>query len=583
MANKPGEANFFPDVPEFPSMGVFQPIYGKFDLTTYIQGASDYEIMAFLVGKYNACLEAYGNITKLSTDTITACKQLQDWINSWFDNLDVQEELNKKIDSMVQDGSFGTLLHQTFDAQINQQTTSTVTAWLVANVTPTGSAVVVDRSLSIEGAAADSAAVGANMRGLSDLSNYNYASTANTGLFVDSGIKGESLNNSTVQDFNMEANECIIVRAKVPEPLIPIGINNNNLYTNVSTKIGNNYYYFRCMSKCTVSCSFETTSGCTITKGKFTHNTVLNALDFGFKNDGVTDNSSIMSDFLKIADVTPISFPSGVYVFSQTINFPRNFYVKLNNAVFKTNESFNSDYFITFRKGSTASDYTDGSYFDGGTIIDNYKCKKACIGCYKTRNSVIKNLIIKNTHIGIETRTETNPDGNITLKHCCFSNDIPYINDIAINDNAFDTIVDDVEIINFTTAIYTIAGRFNNVRAWFSRGDTLGSSIFAKIDGWDVSFSNCAVDTYRYGFTVKNENGGACISNIIVIRNTGIYNNKTADIVPPALILHQSPSAFLLFTNVSIRNDYKYSIFTNPGRDPNCKLINVRLGTEIIY
>ena len=160
MANKPGEANFFPDVPVYPEMGTFQPVYGKFDLTTYIQGASDYEIMAFLVGKYNACLEAYGTITKLSTDTITACKQLKDWINSWFDNLDVQDELNKKIDSMVADGSFGTLLHQTFDTQINQQTTSAVTAWLVANVTPTGSAVVVDKSLSIEGAAADAKATG---------------------------------------------------------------------------------------------------------------------------------------------------------------------------------------------------------------------------------------------------------------------------------------------------------------------------------------------------------------------------------------------------------------------------------------
>lgn len=160
MANKPGEANFFPDVPVYPEMGMFMPVYGKFDLTTYIQGASDYEIMAFLVGKYNACLEAYGTVTKLSTETVTACKQLQGWINSWFDNLDVQEELNKKIDSMVKDGTFSTLLHQTFDEQINQQTTNTVTNWLVANVTPTGSAVVVDKSLSIEGAAADAKATG---------------------------------------------------------------------------------------------------------------------------------------------------------------------------------------------------------------------------------------------------------------------------------------------------------------------------------------------------------------------------------------------------------------------------------------
>lgn len=184
MANKPGEADFFPDVPEFPSMDTFQPIYGKFDLTTYIQGASDYEIMAFLVSKYNACLEAYGNITKLSTDTITACKQLQDWINSWFTNLDVQEEINKKLDTMVQNGSFGTLLHQAFDTQINQQTTSAVTAWLVANVTPTGSAVVVDKSLSIEGAAADAKITGdeiknvrAVMNDVSDLSATKYTGT----------------------------------------------------------------------------------------------------------------------------------------------------------------------------------------------------------------------------------------------------------------------------------------------------------------------------------------------------------------------------------------------------------------------
>ena len=119
MANKPGEANFFPDAPQFPNMSTFQPVYGKFDLTTYIQGASDYEIMAFLVGKYNACLEAYGTVTKLSADTITAAHQLQDWINNWFDNLDVQQELNNKVDSMVADGSFGTLLHQTFDTQVD--------------------------------------------------------------------------------------------------------------------------------------------------------------------------------------------------------------------------------------------------------------------------------------------------------------------------------------------------------------------------------------------------------------------------------------------------------------------------------
>lgn len=286
MANKPTPADFSPTVPDFPVIGQYQPIYGKFDLTTYVQGASDYEIMAFLVQCYNATLKGYSDVTQLSKDTVTAYNQLQTWVNTWFDNLDVQPEINsklqemyengslaeviassdaiipamnnyfntptgnenlygatsrklnamavngtltdivkdtgqvpnavvsylnsvegsetlanvtatkidsmaqdgsladvvsqtnkipeavkqyldsvdgtknlsdvtaKKIEEMAADGSLGTVISNTVDLQ------STTTNWLQQNVTPVGSAVVVDKSLSIEGAAADAKAVG---------------------------------------------------------------------------------------------------------------------------------------------------------------------------------------------------------------------------------------------------------------------------------------------------------------------------------------------------------------------------------------------------------------------------------------
>ena len=246
MANKPGEANFFPDVPEFPSMGVFQPIYGKFDLTTYIQGASDYEIMAFLVGKYNACLEAYGTVTKLSTDTITACKQLQDWINNWFTNLDVQEEINKKLDSMVADGSFGTLLHQTFDTQINQQTTNAVTTWLIANVTPTGSAVIVDKSLSIEGAAADAKETGKaligsiNVYNASTATNYSDLNSVpcNRVILFTNRNTYNLANAPTTQDglfysVALEAKNADEQTAIIQYYATDVTLNPNNLYTRI--------------------------------------------------------------------------------------------------------------------------------------------------------------------------------------------------------------------------------------------------------------------------------------------------------------------------------------------------------------
>lgn len=242
MANKPTPADFIPTVPDFPSIGQYQPIYGKFDLTTYIQGASDYEIMSFLVQCYNATLKGYSDVTQLSKDTVTAYNQLQTWVNTWFDKLDVQPEINTKLEQMRESGELAnaiansdaivpainnyfasndgsTVLYSKTSEKINEmasdgtlteiikgtgQVSSTVitylnsvdgskklsdataekieemanngelgtviskttdlqkttTDWLTANVTPVGSAVVVDKSLTIEGAAADSKAAG---------------------------------------------------------------------------------------------------------------------------------------------------------------------------------------------------------------------------------------------------------------------------------------------------------------------------------------------------------------------------------------------------------------------------------------
>lgn len=198
MANKPTPADFSPTVPDFPVIGQYQPIYGKFDLTTYIQGASDYEIMSFLVQCYNATLKGYSDVTQLSKDTVTAYNQLQTWVNTWFNELDVQQEINnklqamyeagtlanaiaqsntippavaqylnstegtqnlsnvtaQKIEAMAESGALGTVINNTGSVQ------STTTNWLRQNVTPTGSAVMVDKSLSVEGAAADSKVTG---------------------------------------------------------------------------------------------------------------------------------------------------------------------------------------------------------------------------------------------------------------------------------------------------------------------------------------------------------------------------------------------------------------------------------------
>ncbi len=85
---------------------------------------------------------------------LSAYDQLQSYVNNYFDNLDVQEEINNKLDEMAEDGSLSDLLEPFISAQIS----SDVASWLAEHITPTSPAV--DSSLTVSGAAAEARTVG---------------------------------------------------------------------------------------------------------------------------------------------------------------------------------------------------------------------------------------------------------------------------------------------------------------------------------------------------------------------------------------------------------------------------------------
>lgn len=91
-------------------------------------------------------------------------EELKAYITNYFDNLDVQQEINHKIDQMAADGSLLALIQST----VISQTTSATEAWLAAHVNPqTG--YVVDNTLSIAGAAADSKTTGDAINSIKDI------------------------------------------------------------------------------------------------------------------------------------------------------------------------------------------------------------------------------------------------------------------------------------------------------------------------------------------------------------------------------------------------------------------------------
>lgn len=92
----------------------FLPVFGKFDLNTYVQGSSDYEIMARVIETYNSAVKLFNQIIKDYGDFDNTIKQL---------TKDYEDQLNQyKQDTDKNISDFKTSItnqQNTFETNIN--------------------------------------------------------------------------------------------------------------------------------------------------------------------------------------------------------------------------------------------------------------------------------------------------------------------------------------------------------------------------------------------------------------------------------------------------------------------------------
>lgn len=100
--------------------------------------------------------EVYQAFNDLDEDFTT----LHNFVNDYFTNLDVQEEINDKLDEMALDGSLSRIVSPIIQEDLATSVPIAVEAWLDENVEPT--MPLVDYTLSIAEAASESSTVGAN-------------------------------------------------------------------------------------------------------------------------------------------------------------------------------------------------------------------------------------------------------------------------------------------------------------------------------------------------------------------------------------------------------------------------------------
>lgn len=161
--------------------------------TVFDDSLSYYESVSKLAKMINTLLENVDTSEQNIERLAQAYDELQDYVNHYFDNLDVQNEINNKLDSMVTSGELTELIEPFLpDAatialppivseqlggvvatqiggvveeklptqfEVGGAGSESVADWLATHIT-TPSSVVIDNSLTIDGAAADAGATG---------------------------------------------------------------------------------------------------------------------------------------------------------------------------------------------------------------------------------------------------------------------------------------------------------------------------------------------------------------------------------------------------------------------------------------
>lgn len=239
-------ANFQPEVYPYKETGSFRFWCQKVLPLVYDDSLSYYELLCKVVKYLN---DVIANVDGLHDDVLStnqAFYELQGYVNNYFTNLDVQEEINTKLNAMAVDGTLselispfvsseigGVVAEQIGDTvasqigdtvasqisdvvaeQIATPTANATTAWLNENVDPVGSAVVVDSSLRVQGAAADAKMTGSIRASLENefASNVDGFTSNPLAYYIDSNNVWKGSGNSHVM-IPVKSGDVVYVKA----------------------------------------------------------------------------------------------------------------------------------------------------------------------------------------------------------------------------------------------------------------------------------------------------------------------------------------------------------------------------------
>ena len=213
------DASFIPSRGHYTDLKPFRFWCQKVLPLVYDDSLSYYELLCKVVDYLNKTMEDVETLEGDVTAMYTAYEQLQSYVNTYFDSLDVQEEINNKLDAMAASGELLTII---------QPTISAATAnWLSQHIT-NPSNPPIDTSLTVAGSAADAKATGDKIKDINtNLKIFNLFDLLANATFEDKTVDGVTYTWSgrtvTMSGTATSAsfNNLILSQSALPDGFIP--------------------------------------------------------------------------------------------------------------------------------------------------------------------------------------------------------------------------------------------------------------------------------------------------------------------------------------------------------------------------